>query len=182
MKKFIILLVPVVVFSAIDVSAQGEFAYSVGGDVGCFLPFDSDYDGAFTIKTNFQAYGWGNYGLRATAGFFQVDLNNAGLEGDFDILYINGNLMYVFYNKKFQPYITGGLGIYSLDSKMHIIGDDDIDVFNDDNIEPGINAGGGVEFKLSRKTVFVAEAVYHLIGGDGPDSGVTLTGGVKFYY
>ena len=153
--------------TAPTVRAQNSSGPRFGISGGLTLPL-GDLGNAYGSGFNVQAHASAKpssfpFGLRADAGLWTSSgktVSGGGGTGSFTsdsctFFVVNGNAVYNFEGAKdatFVPYVIGGAGVYTGTQNFgtHI----------------GLNAGGGVTFKLAGFDAFT-EARFHNIFGDG---------------
>lgn len=148
--------------------SESKAQMQLGLDLGPSLPIGdfNDYaDTGLGFKFIFKYFFDDNLALMANLGYSNFDNEDNDFFGrgrdrfDFNILPININIEYYFEGDKVQPYLSGGLGIYSLS-----IGDDDI--FDDNrysSTEVGLDLGGGLVFPIKDKIYLSGDLKFHLI-------------------
>ncbi len=183
MKK---LLVGAAVFAAMTGTAQmaqaqaldaggARFGVSGGltlpiGDLGDGYGSGFNIQGHASIKPSSSPFTLrGDVGLWTNSG---KTVNIGGISGSnpsLTLVTVNGNVVYNFEGAKdatFVPYVIGGAGVYSGN--------------RDFGTKLGLNAGGGVTFKLAGFDAF-AEGRFHNIFGDGGSARlIPISFGVMF--
>ena len=167
MKKFV---AGAAVFAAMfatapTVRAQKSSGPQLGISGGLTLPLGNLGDG-YGSGFNLQAHASAKpssfpFGLRADAGLWTNSgktVSTGGISGSnpsLTLFTVNGNVIYNFEGAKdatFVPYVIGGAGVYSGNRNF--------------GTKLGLNAGGGVTFKLAGFDAFT-EARFHNIFADG---------------
>ena len=140
------------------------------GDLGNGYGAGFNVQGHASIKPSALPFGLrGDVGLWTNSG---KTVNVGGISGSnpsFTLFTVNGNVVYNFEGAKdatFVPYVIGGAGIYSGNRSF--------------GTKLGLNAGGGVTFKLAGFDAFT-EARFHNIFGDGGSSRlIPISFGIMF--
>ena len=147
--------------------AEGDIA--VGGSLGFSNAFDSDFDGTEPIFSGtFEYWLRDRIALRGMLGFTEFEGPN---DFDVEVTIINGNILYSWNKGLWHPYVTGGVGLYDVDPD-----------FGSDDLEIGLNFGGGFFYSFDPSWAVTAEGLFHGSSGDGPDSFFTGTGGIKYFF
>ena len=182
MKK---ILVGAAVFAAMVgaapvVQAQSKSGPQFGISGGLNLPLGDLGDGYGTGlnvqgHASYKPSSSGAFSLRGDAGLWTQSgktVRVGGISGSnpsLTLFTVNGNLVYNFEGAKdaiFVPYVIGGAGIYTGNRNF--------------GTHLGINAGGGVTFKLAGFDAF-AEGRFHNIFGDGGSARIIpLSFGIMF--
>ncbi len=154
-----------IVAAAPAARAQSTSSTQFGISGGLTMPMGDLGDG-FGSGLNIQGHvsakpGSSPFTLRADAGLWTLGgktVNVGGISGSNDgltLFTVNGNAVYAFEGAKdatFVPYVIGGGGIYSGNRNF--------------GTKFGLNAGGGITFKLAGFDAFT-EARFHNVFGDG---------------
>ena len=167
-----------VALSPLDTFAQGrrdpapaEGDMAVGGNLGITNAFDDDFDGVEALLSGtFEYYLRDRISLRGMLAFTEFEADRGG---DLDVVFLNGNVAYNWDHGEWRPFVTGGIGIYNLDPDFGPV---------DDDIEIGVNFGGGFYYFFDTDWAVNVEGLFHGVSGDGPDSFFTGMGGVKYYF
>jgi opacity protein-like surface antigen len=149
---------------------DGEKITAFGVDMGYFAPFEGRYNGGFTGRAVYDMHYWDPIGVRIAAGLALVDAETPAGDVGLDILYLSGGIVYTFDSGKVYPYATFGLGLYNISA----------DKGGGSSTEFGVNFGGGVEIPLAENMFLAPELTFHLISGDGPDTNMAFTLGLRF--
>jgi opacity protein-like surface antigen len=106
-------------------------------------------------------------GLRAALGYQKFDLSRVptGSEGTGNMLSGLAGLIYGFHVGPVEPYVTASLGAFRMESKIDSTGTET----KADETKFGIDAGVGVEFKISRITGFIEGRLENVYTDQGFD-------------
>lgn len=170
-----LLVVTLGVGSAMAQSRQprdGDMA--VAGNIGFARASDNDFDD-FEILFNgsYEYYLDESLFLRGLIGFTEFEPDDVPGGGDVELLYVNANIAYAWTFDRAAPFVTGGIGFYDKDAPS--------DVFDDD-IEFGLNVGGGVDIGIGNDWAIRFEGTFHGYSGGDPDSFGTGTIGAKWTF
>jgi hypothetical protein len=115
------------------------------------------------------------FALRGDAGFWTLGgktVNSGGISGSnpsLTMFTVNGNVVYNFEGAKdatFVPYVIGGAGVYTGNRNF--------------GTQIGLNAGGGVTFKLAGFDAFAEGRFHNVFGNGGSARIIPLSFGVMF--
>ncbi len=147
--------------------AEGDFA--VGANLGFSNAFDNDFDGTELILSGtFEYFLQDRISLRGLLGFTEFE---GPRDFDVEVTIINANVAYNWNQGEWHPFVTGGVGFYNVDPD-----------FGEDDLEIGLNFGGGFFYMFDADWAVTAEGLFHGVSGDGPDSFFTGTGGIKYFF
>ena len=177
-------LIFLLVFTGTSLAQNGFF---MGFQAGISSQRPSLEEVKFDTNTRFL------YGLRAGIKFMMITVEANYFQAAHDLKlhelisfswgdkkvdynYLGLNLKYYFSLLLIQPYITFGLGYYSID--IHEI---------DKDTDRGYNFGLGLEVQLGKKISLLAEAKYHRVklyidNKDFKVGDFSLIGGMSFYF
>jgi hypothetical protein len=155
---------------------QGETGWAVGGDFGFQnTTGDDDFDAEPILGGYAEYFPSEHLSWRGMLQLIDVDhaLPRPAQGGDdAEILILGGNALYNWHGRQVSPFVTGGLGLYHYDLPSRAGGD---------NTEAGINAGGGLNLRMTPALSFKFETLIHVTAEEtGPDSFVVGTGGVRY--
>ena len=179
---FFSLFFPFVLFSVSPAAAQPqEGTIAIGGDIGLVLPTPSTLDGSTTIGGLVEYYITPRIGVRATAQWFELDLNNESFEMSNRRVGLHGTYNWEY--DVWHPFAGAGISINSLEVESDDdSADDDRDIA--ESTKPGLDLFGGVEYFFRARTTLKVELGYQRIADfnlfDGP-SNISLFVGVKHY-
>lgn len=155
-------------------SRRDRGTMAAGGDVGFANPTgDEDFDAELILDGWFEYFQTPNLGWRGMISMVDFDGPSpppGRPRADVDLFFLDANALWHFRGEKnVRPFVTGGLGFY------------DFDAPGEDDLEPGMNMGGGVDVFVAPQVALKFEALLHATAADQePDSLFTGTGGVRF--
>lgn len=154
----------------------GSFGFSL--DLGIADTSGSEYgsDDALMLSVDYQRTGFAAY--RATAGFFTVagrtPVTPAGGTRDADAFYVAGNILMTPRFAMLNPFLTAGVGFYSV--RVTDSGS------SHQNLELGVNWGGGIDVQLTRHFMLGGEFTMHHVTGDISSTVRILSAGGRFLF
>ncbi len=113
--------------------------------------------------------------LRGTLGLLQLPAQEDSRRGSITTLYATVNVSHNWFGGKLFPFVTGGLGLYSVEENVARDGDRD-------HLALGINGGGGVEVRLGDAWTLRLEGLVHVLTGEDPSRLATASLGLKYYF
>ncbi len=155
------------------VTPQGG-TWAGGADLGLANPIgDDDFDADPMLDAYLEYFYTPHVSFRGMLGL--MSFNGPDVPGfgsnDLDIAIVTANILYQWEGGTVHPFVTGGVGLYDYNPD-----------FGDDNLELGINAGGGLNFYLARHFAIKVEGAFHATGADEPDSFFTATAGARWLW
>jgi outer membrane protein with beta-barrel domain len=158
-------------------SQAGDFGFSTNigfADARSDNAYRSDSTVNFTLE--YQKTGYAAY--RASAGFLTVEgrevVTPARGTRDADALFVTGNFVLTPRFAIVHPFLTAGLGLYSVRLT------DNLDSVHD--LEVGLNWGFGMNVQLLKYFELRGEVGFHYISGDVSSPLQTLTLGGRFTF
>jgi opacity protein-like surface antigen len=145
-----------------------------GVDVGFANPIgDDDLDVEPFVDGYIEYFFTSNVSLRGMLGLYSFSGpdNPGNGPGDLDLVVGTANVIYQWEGGTVHPFVTGGLGFYDYNQ-------DD----GDDGLEFGFNAGGGVNFYLTKTFAIKVEGDFHGTSAEHLDSFFTATGGARWLW
>lgn len=145
-----------------------------GVDAGFANPLgDEDFDAEPTLNGYLEYFSTPHVSWRGMLGFASFDGPDVpGLGADdVDIISMNANVLYQWEGGTVHPFVTGGIGVYNYEADL-----------DDDDLEPGLNAGGGLNFYLADRFAIKVETLVHGTDGREPDSYLTGTVGARWLW
>jgi len=145
-----------------------------GFDAGFANPLgDDDFDAEPTFDAYLEYFSTPHVswrGMLAFTAFDGPDVPGLGND-DLDITSLNANVLYQWEGGTVHPFVTGGVGVYNYDSDL-----------GGSDLEPGLNAGGGLNFYTSDNFAIKVEALLHAADAREPDSFLTGTVGARWLW
>lgn len=145
---------------------------AVGGQLGLFAPFASEYKLGFSGSVSLDYYLSSRLGVRATAAYAQ---SGTSLSGDPNTsnAYFLGQGVYNFDLGDIHPYGALGFGVYRVDPGG-----------GGSTGRVGLNLGGGVEYFVGRRTAVTGELLFHFLASvqERKASFATLVVGVRYFF
>ena len=145
-----------------------------GVDAGFVNPLgDDEFDGEPTLDGYLEYFFTPHVSWRGMFAFTAFDgADVPGLGGDdVDIAALTVNLLYQWEGGIVHPFVTGGVGFYNYDPE-----------FGDDDLEPGLNGGGGLNVYTADRFAIKFEALFHGTDGPEPDSYLSGTVGARWLW
>lgn len=166
MKRFLLTVTLSLLFLTFS-NTTSKAQIQLGLDLGPNIPIGDFGDVAETgvgFKFIFKSFFDDNFAFMANIGYNSFDgKDNIFRNNDnfgFDIIPININAEYHFGGDKISPYLSGGLGFYSISL-------DNDDIFgNDDRYEDteiGLDLGGGITYPIKDNIYLSGDLKIHLI-------------------
>ncbi len=155
----------------------GDLTFSIGfGEAG--TPNDNSYSSSETLNIAVQFHKTKSSSFRGSAGFMILDgreeISPAAGTRDADILFVDGNYIYTFPFAVVRPYLTAGIGLYS----VRLI--DNLDT--PQSLEFGANWGIGLGIQLSKNFECGGEILYSYITGEVSSPVRTITVGISLHF
>jgi len=155
----------------------GDLTFSIGFGEAT-TPNDNAYASSETLNIAIQFHKTKSSSFRGSAGFMTLDgrepVSPAAGPRDADILFVDGNYIYTFPFAMVRPYLTAGVGFYS----VRLI--DNLDT--PQSLEFGANWGFGLGIQLSRNFEFGGEILYSYITGEISSPVRTITIGISLHF
>lgn len=148
--------------------------WAAGFDLGFANPIgDEDFDLEPFGDGYIEHFFTSNVSLRGMLALYSFDGADVPppSSGDVDILAGTANVIYQWEGGSVHPFLTGGLGFYSYEPD-----------FGDEDLELGVNAGGGANFYLTNGFAIKLEGDFHGTSGEGLDSFFTGTVGARWLW
>ncbi|GAK59029.1 hypothetical protein U27_06005 [Candidatus Vecturithrix granuli] len=196
----IIVLTAVVVGSLQSASAEYSTKFSSGVSVGAARFSDGDMGIGFSGRAFLEYAPYiPEIALRLSAGYLrfqdEVKLGQGAFSSTEDVIfediYVTGGLVYRLTRGNIVPFVTANAGIYHYRKEdvsaaagpvidgVQVSPFDTID--SKDGNDFGVNAGGGVEFFLSKNTSLSVELLGHVIFGEVDSQIFDLTAVFRFF-
>lgn len=150
---------------------------AVGGDVGLFLPRDSQLGPGLTLEGFYEYYFEPRTSVRLGLGWANPNFDRED-EDTLRHVRVAGDLVRNWERGAVHPFAGAGLAIYFLQAR------DNGESVGDSETKFGGTLFGGAEFFTTRTAAVKVEARYHVISnipGLNPD-GLSLTVGLKKYF
>ncbi len=160
MKRFFVILVAVLCFSAINAEAQEKGQMAAGVNFNLGAGYGGGYSN-FGIGAKFQ-YSFTDH-IRVEPAFTYYFKKDYLSMWDF---FANVHYVFGMANDRLNLYPLAGVGV--LGAKASVLG------FSASTTNFGINLGGGVEYKLSDKFALRAEIKYAIVGNAYGHLGVQI--------
>jgi hypothetical protein len=159
--------------------AEGSRAW--GANFGVAAPTDGLLNNGLTPNVNFEYYVTPRWSIRGLGGAAWTDYSAPRFGTNVRPSFVDVNGVYNWEGGAVHPFVTAGLGVYHYHVSQP--------PFSGGNTEPGVNAGGGVEFFLNPRDALKGEILYHGVAGQasGPFATVetsfwSATVGFKRYF
>ena len=157
---------------------------AVGFDVGAMVPRSDELSSSMLVSGLYEYYLTPRVSLRG-----QVDWSNPHFAaGAVDSLMQTPLLVDASYNWRprgdWQPFVSGGVGMYVLRFSSDAVPGNGQPLPDNVDSKFGVNAGGGVEYFLSRRVAIKGEGRHHFVDstrGEEP-SATTVAVGLKTYF
>jgi hypothetical protein len=148
--------------------------WASGFDAGFANPLgDDDFDAEPTFDAYLEYFSTPHVswrGMLAYTAFDGPDVPGLGTD-DVVIASLNANVLYQWEGNAVHPFVTGGVGMYNYDPDL-----------GDSDLEPGLNAGGGMNLYTAERFAIKLEALFHVTDGREPDSYLTGTVGARWLW
>ncbi len=145
-----------------------------GFDAGFANPLgDEDFDAEPTFDAYLEYFSTPHVswrGMVAFTAFDGPDVPGLGPD-DLDITSVTANVLYQWEGGTVHPFVTGGVGVYNYDPDL-----------GDSDLEPGLNAGGGLNLYAAERFAIKLEGLLHTTDGREPDSYLTGTVGARWLW
>ena len=146
--------------------------WAAGFDAGFANPTgDDDFDAEPTFGAYLEYFFTPHISGRGTLGFVSFDGPDIPGTDDVDVTSLNANVLYQWEGGVVHPFVTGGIGVYNYDPD-----------FDDSELGPGLNAGGGLNLYLADRFAIKFEALFHATDAREPDSYLTGTVGARWLW
>ena len=132
--------------------------WAVGGSVGAAAPMDAALQNGIDLAGNVERYLTPRVSVRGQIGTSWWDIQGHTFTGTIRPLFADANAVYNWEGGAVHPYVTGGVGIYHFHASEPTLST------NASDTKAGVNAGGGLEYFLDRRTTMGGELTYHHVG------------------
>ena len=154
---------------------------AAGVSMGAAPAFDSALNNGLDLAGQFESYLTPRVSIRALVSKAWNDINDRPFTGTVAPIAVNGNVVYNWEGGAWHPYATAGVGLYHYTFTEGGLDSSDTKF--------GVNAGGGVEYFVTRHDTLTGEVVFHAIPGtvsslrSSYDAGYwRIAGGYKKYF
>ena len=172
MRRFLVLVAVCLMFGSVAGAQDFHMGLNVGlaiptGDLGDVL------DNGFALDIFTEYFTTDNVALRVDGGYMAMDYDYGDLSSFYDdqlsIYHLNGGLsLHLMDREAIHPYLTAGVGAYWWEDDY------------DDNVEFGVDFGGGISIPMGSLAVDV-EGLGHWINfEDDAETIFTISAGVSF--
>jgi opacity protein-like surface antigen len=153
---------------------------AVGFDFGVFLPSSDSgdqLDVAAPVSGFYEYYVTPRVSLRGSTGWTQPSVSGSSID-QVRMMPLQFGVNYNWEGGKVHPFVGAGVGAYFLQYRRRGA------TLGESVTKPGMSAGGGIEYFLSRTVALKGEGRYHAVADIArvDPSGTTLTFGVKTYF
>ncbi|HEU4402798.1 MAG TPA: outer membrane beta-barrel protein [Candidatus Polarisedimenticolia bacterium] len=160
---------------AAAINQPGDYAFTT--NIGLSnARSDNAYSSDQTVSFSVEYQRTGSAAYRASAGFLTIagrkDISPAAGPRDADAMFVTGNIVFTPRFAVVHPYITAGLGLYSLRLTDRVT--------NEQNVELGLNWGFGMDVQIVRHFAIRGEAIFHYTTGNIANPIQALTVGGRF--